>query len=190
MLTRPGASFFVASIGPVVGGGAGDALADNLSALSLTNRKSRTSLQVYSRTNAVAAMEMALQAPRPPGAVLDFTVCPGQEIFATKLMDNAANSSLPIHGGRILEVDMKSQKLKPYFNSFPLASIKPALIRRLGQLGYKRAQCSARPNSFTAVSLVAGPERQFASVKLTGDRAISSQRGGRFPNIISVKTNK
>jgi hypothetical protein len=40
---------------------AGDNLADNLATMSLTNRKNRTSFLAYNRTNAVAAIEKALQ---------------------------------------------------------------------------------------------------------------------------------
>jgi hypothetical protein len=132
-----------------------------------------------------------LQVSRPSGTVLDFTVCPGQELFLPKL-DEATALELSIQKGRIFESELKSAKLRPVFNSFPHVSLKPGLLLRINGMKFVRMESSgARPDSFTAVHLMASPERLFLSVKLADESVAKRlQTTAQFPNIFSVRTNK
>jgi hypothetical protein len=70
---------------------------------------------------------------------------------------------------------------------------KAGLLRRLDEQQFVRIDESsgAHPDSFTAVHLMASPEKLFVSVKLA-DASVAKrlQSTGKFPNIFSVRTNK
>jgi hypothetical protein len=83
-------------------------------------------------------------------------------------------------GGRISEASMKALRLKPHFNSFTRADIvKPALIRRLQELGYqlqKGGTDPGRPDSYTTILLFAAPEQLVATVRLADDVTAAPSR--------------
>ena len=64
--------------------------------------------------------------------------------------------------------------MQPFFNSFLVSSLKPALVGHLSQLGYELSTGSSGgnelPAAYTVVHLLAGgPEQQLVSVKLAED---------------------
>ena len=121
----------------------------------------------YSHADAVEAVEKAL-SKRSAGAVQEITVFPGQEFFSGKFVAaDATTVHLSIRGGAILETEVEAKGVKPYFNSFPLASIKPALVRQLGELGYElETSDPTQPMSFTLVHLTSEQDQMVASLTL------------------------
>ena len=64
--------------------------------------------------------------------------------------------------------------MQPFFNSFLVSSLKPALVGHLSQLGYELSTGSSGGNelqaAYTMVHLLAGgPEQQLVSVKVAED---------------------
>ncbi len=142
-------------------------LHQELEALSLSTDERKTGFRAYSRADAVAAADKALAlhfVDNPgPGTVLKFIVSAGQELFAQRYRYGAGPvSDLVITSGQIGQEALWSQEVKPFFNSFPLATFKNPLVRQLDRLGYQLMTMDDRPKSYTMIHLQASPEEMFA----------------------------
>jgi hypothetical protein len=163
VLTRgQDSSIFITDIQTRAASGDED-LHQDLEALSLSTNESKSGFRAYSRADAVEAAEKALDlhSRKFPGAVLKFTVSPGQVLFAKKYGAGPV-SDLVISKGRIGQEELENKKVMPFFNSFPLTTNKTSLVRHLDRQGYHLMTMDDRPDSFTIIHLLAGPEELFA----------------------------
>ncbi len=160
----PRRGFFIADI-QNRDASAEDDLHQELEALSLSTDERKTGFRAYSRADAVAAAEKALALHfadnQGPGTVLKFIVSAGQELFVQRYGAGPV-SDLVITSGKICKETLWSQEVKPYFNSFPLATFKNPLVRQLDGLGYQLMTMDDRPKSYTMIHLQASPEEMFA----------------------------
>ena len=77
--------------------------------------------------------------------------------------------NIPIcSSGIICQADLEAASIQPYFNSFPLAVLKPGLLRSLVDQGYQLTTRRGEDhfNSYTQVNIRAEPEQLSASVLL------------------------
>jgi hypothetical protein len=164
----PGRGFFIADIQNRDASAVED-LHQELEALSLSTDERKTGFRAYSRADAVAAADKALAlhfVDNPdPETVLKFIVSAGQELFAQRYGASPV-SDLVITSGQICKETLWSQEVKPYFNSFPLATFKNPLVRQLDRLGYRLMTMDDRPKSYTMIHLQASPEEMFARLLL------------------------
>ena len=77
--------------------------------------------------------------------------------------------NIPIcSSGIICQADLEAASIQPYFNSFPLAVLKPGLLRSLVDQGYQLTtrRGEDHSNSYTQVNIRAETEQLSASVLL------------------------
>ncbi len=143
-------------------------LDQELEALSLSTDERKTGFRAYSRADAVAAADkaLALHSQNFPGTVLKFKVLPGQEFFSKKYKAGPVSPFI-ISNGRIAQEELDNRKVVPFFNPFPLATFKTSLVRQLEWLGYQRMDLDDRPDSFTMIHLLAGPEKLFVRLVIS-----------------------
>ena len=173
--------------------GSEDLVALQLSKMGMT-ADSRSGFRAYTRTDVFTTIEKALKAhyqsqmTAGAGTSLDMKLSPGQELF---FAPGGAKEKvqLPIReGGHINPADLAAKKVRPYFNPFALISTKPALVTRLGQLGYQLMKKeNSRPESFTIVHLLAGQEQLFASVTLAVDADLQPWSAKADPRLGTAK---
>ncbi len=160
----PARGFFIADI-QNRNASAEEDLDQELDALSLSTDERKTGFRAYSRADAVAAADKALALHfvdnQGPGTVMKFIVSAGQELFAQRYGAGPI-SDLVITSGQIGQETLWSQEVKPFFNSFPLATFKNPLVRQLDRLGYQLMIMDDRPKSYTMIHLQASPEEMFA----------------------------
>jgi hypothetical protein len=162
--------------------GADNSLCQVFAATSLSGNVNeagcKNGFHVYSRADAVAAVDKALQLrfsdrrsqTTAASDFLELTVLPGQELFFVPASVASNIIEIPIGAnGRISQAELTSRQLRPYYNSFPLTSAKQILMERLCQLGYQLLNKADCPDSYTIVHLVAGREQIFASVTMAVD---------------------
>ena len=201
MTRRSEGNFFIAKIvGNNTGGEGGceDILSEGLDHLSLSKSKEaefKSGIQAYTRLDAVAAVAKALEevrglaATKRDATVLELTISPGQEFFFSSSSASTIEVSLN-SSGKISQAALEAKKLRPYFNSFPLTSAKPHLIRHLDQLGYQLMNNEdSRPESFTIVHLLAGREQLFASVTLAVDEDLQPLTKENDPRLSEAKSS-
>jgi hypothetical protein len=201
--------------------GGNDPLSQGLAAMCLSSSMKdvefKCGFHVYSRAGAVAAVRKALECrlaavteaagscsqATAGAALLELTVSPGQELFGVPAAAAASIGNIieiPITSeGIISQAELTSRQLRPYYNSFPLETLKPDLIEQLGQLGYQLLNKADCPDSYTIVHLMAGREQIFASVtmavdadlqplKATEDSRLSETKRKAVEDILRAKT--
>jgi hypothetical protein len=138
-------------------------LNQHLEAQATSTNESKSGFRAYSRADAVEAAEkaLALHSWKFPGTVMKFIVYPGQEIFVKKHGAGPV-SQLVISNGLIGQKELERRKVMPVYNPFPLTTFKTSLVRQLDLLGYQQMTMDDRPESFTVIYLLAGPEELFA----------------------------
>jgi hypothetical protein len=162
--------------------------------LSLSNpAASKPDFCAYTRVDAIGVVDKALQVIAADDihmsgdTIVKLSMVPGQELFLA--ITDSEKIELPIRkGGRIHQADLNTMKVRPFFNSFPLVSFKPALIQRLSYLGYELLNNKDdRPDSFTIVHLLAGQEKLFANVKLAVDHNLQELSRDVDPRLTDEK---
>ena len=130
--------FFIADVTNMTGSrpAAASSLSASLAALSLSS-KEEAMFHIYNRDDAVAVVRKALmqQHKEDAGAAFDFNVFPGQELFQGRFATSTV-FDLPVRDGHVDTSELKRERLKPFFNSFPRPAFHPGLARQLNKLGF------------------------------------------------------
>jgi hypothetical protein len=159
-MIRSGNIFYISDIinrKDIVGG----SIAAGIAAMSLSSSadESMSGFRAYQRADMVAAIEKAFESLILDGTAkraIELYMSPGQELFHSR--SSAATINLPIHkGGCICQADFDANKVRPFFDSFPLPSLKPVLVSQLNKHGYQLMNINQdRLENFTIVHLQVG----------------------------------